>query len=384
MVGRYETHIWSRLSAMAMIKPTICHLGAWGKNWGDRAIQYALQNAVGREDYEWWNVDVQQTSWHDKLMWSMTPENLVLIGGGGLLWDKAELKSPSGWQWQISPAALGDIDAPIIVHAIGDTRFPYGDDRTGRKPEFKESLQILAEKAISFSVRDELTQRILADMDIETTLCPDPALFIGEPREKAPDGPPILGVCLAWDKAPWRWLGKYQGAATFVEYMDALAEALRGFVEQGWQLRPFCHIPADGPTVGFCTGVLDKAGKVPELPADSVWWFEQGDIFKTIPRLANMYSECTAVVSMRKHGIIIPAGLGVPVVGLGDLAEVGSICKQLGVEVVTSETASPETFTEAINNAVATPLDPYLHDAQMGLLRAKHDRHIARIRRALV
>ena len=358
-----------------MTKPTICHLGAWGKNWGDRAIQYALQNAVGREEYEWQSEDIQSNPWvhyHEA-------SDLILIGGGGLLWDKPELRSRSGWQWQIRPSVIEQIRTPIIVHAIGDTRFPYGDDRTGKKPEFKESLAILAEKAISFSVRDELTQRILADLDIETTLCPDPALFIGEPREKAPDGPPILGVCLAWDKAPWRWPGRWNGAAKFTEYMDALAGALESFVTDGWQLRPFCHIPEDLPTVQLCCDVFKIFDVTPDVCS---WWLPEAG--HGVTGLVQRYAECTAVVSMRKHGIIIPAGLGVPVVGLGDLAEVGSICEQLGVGLVTSATASPETFTEAIENAVVTSSDPYLRDAQLGLLRAKHDRHIARIRRALV
>ena len=37
----------------------ICHLGAWGENWGDRAIQYALQKAIGTE-HEWRNKDIQE------------------------------------------------------------------------------------------------------------------------------------------------------------------------------------------------------------------------------------------------------------------------------------------------------------------------------------
>ena len=356
-----------------MTKPTICHLGAWGKNWGDRAILYALQSAVGCDEYEWWNVDIQRD-------WTYggdgrTPD-LILIGGGGLLWDKPELKSPSGWQWQIAPEHIESLAPPIIVHAIGDTRFPHGDDQTGIKPEFKESLTILSEKAVHFSVRDELTQRILKDLDISTSLCPDPALFIGEPRTELPSGPPVLGVCLAWDKAPWRWPGHYQGAATFVEYMDALAEALRGFVKEGWQLRPFCHIPEDYPTVEFC----ERLGNVS-------WGWYTNEATSSVGGLANQYAECAAAVSMRKHGIIIPAGLGVPVVGLGDMAEVGSICEQLGTVCVTSATASPEAFTQAINRQ----MDLYPLPGRTGIpesivyrdLRAAHDRHISRIRGVL-
>ncbi len=361
-----------------MTKPVICHLGAWGRNWGDRAIQYALQNAVGREDYEWWNWNIQEHQWHGG---SLT-HDLLIIGGGGLLWDKPELGSPSGWQWQIEPSTIEDIDIPIIVHAIGDTRFPYGDDQTGKRPEFKESLTILAEKAISFSVRDELTRCILADMDIGTTLCPDPALFIGEPRTEVPDGPPILGVCLAWDKAPWRWPGRLQGAATFVEYMDVLERALGILAAQGWRLRPFCHIEADEPTVALCQdaeGIPAKLRRL-DLRVKQPW----EDVCQ-MSSVLSWYSQCTAVVSMRKHGIIIPAGLGVPVVGLGDLAEVGSICEQLGVECVTSANASPEVLTRKINMAVrlqelisVSGTDPY------GDLRAAHDQHIAKIRGALV
>ena len=356
-----------------MTKPTICHLGAWGKNWGDRAIQYALQNAVGREEYEWWNEDIQSPG---RSPISYDPDSeLLLIGGGGLLWDKPELQSPSGWQWQFCPADIETLEAPVIVHAIGDTRFPYGDDPTGRKPEFKESLQILSEKAISFSVRDELTARLLSEVDVKATLCPDPALFIAEPRESPPEGRPILGVCLAWDKAPWRWPGRYQGAATFVEYMDALAESLKGFVEEGWQLRAFCHIPDDAPTRRFCEAVSIDAGGIPQ---DRAMALGVNGEFHAM-QLAFEYAECTAVISMRKHGIYIPAGLGVPVVGLGDMAEVKSICEQLSVPLVASDTAAPETFTQAIEQSMVHAEDPYNH----AVLRAAHDRHIAKIREAL-
>ncbi len=355
------------------MKPTICHLGAWGKNWGDRAIQYALQNAVGRDEYEWWSNDIQGATW-DLTGTPMVNHHaaLLLVGGGGLLWDKPELNSPSGWQWQATPEVIEDLDVPIIVHAIGDTRFPYGNDPTGQKPEFKESLQILAEKALSFSVRNTYTQELLADIGVVSTLCPDPALFMGGPMT-IPADPPILGVCLAWDKTGWRWPGKYGGRAALSDFMDALSESLEGFVRDGWKLRPFCHIPEDDPTVGFCEDVARTAGMEPN---DVIRYADYERCH--VPLLVEWYAECTAVVSMRKHGIYIPAGLGVPVVGLGDLGEVRATCEQLAVPKVDSLCATPELFTQVINEAMLY----HGNRAPYADLQAAHDSHIDIIRRA--
>ena len=117
------------------------------------------------------------------------------------------------------------------------------------------------------------------------------------------------------------------------------------------------------------------AGKAPELDAVSTWCFPVGN--HTVPGLVDAYAECTAVVSMRKHGIYIPAGLGVPVVGLGDLAEVGSICEQLGVHCVTSSNVSPHIFMDVIENATYHPPLPY------DTLCTAHDSHIKIIQEAL-
>ncbi len=366
---------------------TICHLGAWGENWGDRAIQYALQKAIGTE-HEWRNFNIQEAS-DPGQAWQFGKPDLLLIGGGGLLWDKPELANASGWQWDISVEEIERLEMPVVVHSIGLTKFPY-HDRTGRQLEYWETLEALVEKAELFSVRNDMTREHLTKHGLDgskITVCPDPALFLGlpllavrhtirdgqRPQREMPDGRPILGVCLAWDKMDWRWPGRYGGAAALTEFMDALSQTLIDFANDGWELRPFCHIPVDEEAMVIC---LDAAIAAKYNPGSmpNVWlpWgcnCTAGE--SDVPLLAQRYAECTAVVSMRKHGLLIPAGLGVPVVGLGDMREVKAICEQLGADCIRSEDATAEAFTEAILGATIPPVWE---------LREAHNQHIAVIK----
>lgn len=58
----------------------------------------------------------------------------VVIGGGGLFLQDTNPNRLSGWQWKISPEALGALEVPLIVYALGDNRFPG-------QPEFDDRMR---------------------------------------------------------------------------------------------------------------------------------------------------------------------------------------------------------------------------------------------------
>ena len=104
----------------------IWHIGAWNRNIGDWALAYHMHRLLREEAEarEWcldfYLVDGQRTFFHPELVDQINAEaDMVLVGGGGNLFHRPEDQSVSGWMFNISPAELDRIRAPIVVYGIG-------------------------------------------------------------------------------------------------------------------------------------------------------------------------------------------------------------------------------------------------------------------------
>ena len=101
----------------------IAHVGGWGRNYGDLALQ-AGQMRVLREDapeaLDFLPIHCQQTWFHDDLI-DMINEtcDLLMLGGGGMIFHRPEDSSRSGWQFNIALEDLEKIKVPLAVYAIG-------------------------------------------------------------------------------------------------------------------------------------------------------------------------------------------------------------------------------------------------------------------------
>jgi hypothetical protein len=305
----------------------LLHLGAWGRNYGDRAIQWAMREAIGA-DCSVVPFDCQRTQWTTVQQAEAVNRDYdaILVGGGGLLWDKPELQSVSGWQWQVTPDFLEALRIPVVVWGIGWTAFPTLEDWTGKHPAFAPTVGWLAEHAAAFTVRNPETRDHLAALGIQTDrvqVVADPAL--GAPWEPWRGGSDVLALCWASDKQAWRWTEGTRGEAVALHAVAAAASAL------GLRIRVVPHI----------AGLDERIATMLRL-----WGARVENLEATCPDLypascervrewaSAAYGDARVVVSMRKHGVLIPAGMGAPVVGLGQLAEVGHLARQIGVPMI--------------------------------------------------
>ena len=77
--------------------------------------------------------------------------DVLIISGGGLFLFDSFANEQSDWQWGISKELLEDITIPIIVYAVGYNKFRGQRDFNSK---FDETLKILVEKSIFFSLRN--------------------------------------------------------------------------------------------------------------------------------------------------------------------------------------------------------------------------------------
>lgn len=317
----------------------IVHVGAWNRNWGDAAIQLACRVAMQGEG-EWVPLDCQSTEFTASRVRELeaTGQHVWLVGGGGLIWAKPELESVSGWQWQISQEAMAELHNPVVVWAVGSPVFPYGDrtwdaDAPWAAP-LRHSLRYLQSYASRFTVRGGLTRALLRQAsrvmvpevvpDIGWALCEYLPNIGSRPR-----GP--VGLVWGDDKPDWRWAGQEQ------EVKDALV------AELGDGVTVITHL-TDEVTDGWPMAWGRQLVERHPAPEHVATW------------AVHRYRGLRAVVSVRKHGLVLGAALGVPVVALGDVGEVAEIATEIGAPVVSTKRllSEPGVLEAAVGHAVET------------------------------
>lgn len=84
----------------------------------------------------------------------------VVVGGGGLFLQDTNPNANSGWQWNISRAALDRLEVPIIVFAVGDNRFP---GQPAFSDLFVDHVSAVADKSVFFGLRNHGSMESMAD-----------------------------------------------------------------------------------------------------------------------------------------------------------------------------------------------------------------------------
>lgn len=309
---------------------TVAHVGAWGRNYGDRAIQHAtmalLQGRAARRGMriKYLPIDLQAGPFDPWVAALNDTADLVLVGGGGLIWDRPGNESRSGWQWNLSLETLGQLRVPFAVHAIGNTRFPY-NDQTGDSGTFKRHMQHVWDTASSFSVRNGytatwLSQRI-ATGSFRIPVVPCPAHFLTVDPTKLPHmagGRPTIGLVWAYDHPHMRYASVPEAEVLLQAVVDQVAVACKA---TGADVLLLEHIAGVDHAV---RDLLRTEFKQHGLALHSLEE-ARADLYPARTHLAptffGVHALCDVVVSMRKHGLIVPAGAGVPVVALGALGE---------------------------------------------------------------
>ncbi len=315
---------------------TIWHHGAWNRNFGDwvlfDSIQHNLIKAAGRA-LHFVPVDSQRTVYREELIAKLNAEaDLLLIGGGGLIFNRPEDNSCSGWQLNLRLEDIAKIKVPIVVHGIGYNRFPY--DRTDFPEVLNTHLRAIQDQAALFSVRNQGTFREV----VRRGLDPEKIRVVMDAGAFAPSAPVsvpglradrrVIGLNVAGDRPQHRFPGttaapEEEEHRCYELLADAIADVA---VKENAQVLFLPHIlEIDGsPREIFRSRLGDRFVCLHEaLP----------QLYPPAPATAGLligaYDLCDLVIGMRGHACILPFGREIPFIALGAHAKTSFLLEEI-------------------------------------------------------
>ena len=353
----------------------VLHVGAWGRNWGDHAIKFAMRRSLDvafsarQLSADWEYADIQATDFDG---FDFSPYDLVIVGGGGLLWDKPELKSYTGWQWRIPAEQLLEIEPPLVLYGLGWTRFPYHDP-TGSEVMWSH-LRIAASKAALVSVRNRETRDLLRQHGIgKVDHIPDPAIDLGPPVGSINIGCKLLGLCWASDKPEMRFGNQMR----YDHWLECYAKYLKTVIDQtDYGIIMVEHIGGmdDAAHDIFKSYMGDRFISYQNYIGAARLADNGRPLTESVPEYFGVYDNCDAVFSSRKHGIWIPAGKSIPTLGFGFLNEVRWTLQSVGMGPFDISPVDLEVWPGIVGSALE-------HAVQEG--PSVYERSLPPLRRAL-
>ncbi|MFA5072274.1 MAG: polysaccharide pyruvyl transferase family protein, partial [Nitrospirota bacterium] len=302
-------------------KKIIWHVGAWAGNFGDSVIQRSIAEhvrAVAPYEIEFKYINCQTTEFTDALIAEMNEQaDLLLLGGGGLIFFRPQDNSKSGWQFNIDKTLLDKIQIPFVVHGIGYNRFEY--DRNDFPSELNEHLRKTVEKATLFSVRNtgtknELIRRGCDGSKIE--VIPDSGMFLEAEPIKIPGlRADKLKIAINWTTdreeqtfpQPWK-----EQKERFITNLIGLCTYL--VKKQNAQIVYVGHMGMD-----FDREIITRLKVLEEhlLVIDEVLPDLYPGRYEQARKLAGIYQQMDLVLGMRGHANIIAFGQHVPFIPIG-------------------------------------------------------------------
>ena len=303
-----------------MSKKTIWHLGGWNRNYGDFVLLASIKqnlNMLSDEFINFVHIDYQNTHFFDEMIDTLNNEaDLLLIGGGGAIFNRPEDESLSGWQFSISKKNIEKIKVPIVIYGIGYNKFYY--DKSGFKNGINEHLIETQKKAELFSVRNKGTKEelVLRGLDPEKIeVIPDAGSFLRKNFINVPKlNKEKLKIGLNWvsDRPNFTFPEPYEENKWKV--IKSVCDSLKILVKKhNAQIIQIEHIRGlDDEIIEYLKKELKDdfisiQNDIPNL-------FPPNEIYATF--LVDIYSQMDLIIGMRGHANIIPFGVGIPFIAL--------------------------------------------------------------------
>lgn len=332
----------------------VWHIGAWNRNVGDWALAYQMHRLLNEQAYpkgitfKFYLLDSQRTSFHPGLIDQMNEEaDLILVGGGGLIFFRPEDRSVSGWSFNINTSDLERVQPPIIVYGIGYNKFLF--DKTDFPPETGPHLRQLQTKAELFSVRNKGTAKILVEqygLDRQRVgVVPDPGICLYDRPILIParrkDGP-IIAINWAGDRPEHR-------------YPEPPEENMRYFMLAAKQALLLC-VKRLGAQIMFLPHLLHVDS---DMYTDFSRGFSEGSVFSThielpflypppgellyphVPFFTNIFRQADLVIGMRLHTCVLSFGAATRFIPLGSHPKLRYFLDDVGVPDYSSPLVDP-------------------------------------------
>jgi len=322
----------------------VWHIGAWNRNVGDWALAYQLHRLLNEQGrprdvtFKFYMVDSQRTYFHQALVDQMNEEaDLILVGGGGLIFFRPEDKSISGWSFNIEPEKVCALKKPLIVYAIGYNRFAY--DETEFPPATAQHLRITQAKAALFSVRNNGTRRTLIERygldPNKIDVVPDPGICLYDrPIEIRPkrNAAPFIAVNWAADRPHQRYPKPSEENAKYflISLKTALVQSVKDLGTQILFLPHLMQIDTDifeYFASGFPKGSIFSLHH--ELP---YIYAPPGEmLYAHVPFFTNVFRQADVLIGMRLHNCVLGFGAGKPFITLGSHPKLGFFAEDTGL-----------------------------------------------------
>ena len=336
----------------------VWQVAGWNRNVGDWALTYHLHRLLNKQAesaglyFKFYPIDGQRTFFHDKLVDQMNEEaDLLMIGGGGLIFHRPEDKSVSGWGFNISPENLKRIKKPIAVYSLGNNKFSYGGNEF---PAYTAPhLVQLQKQAAIFTVRGAgVKNDLVKDFGLDPSkieVTPDTGMFLHDREIDLPikrTSGPLIAFNLAGDRPHYRY--PEPGAENEKHFHKMLQAALlRCVKELNAQILYLPHLSVvdfeayDNFAAPFPAGSIFSLHK--ELP---FLYAPPGELLHPhVPFFTNIYRKLDLMMSMRLHGCIFSYGAGTPFIPLGD---------QDKIKHFVQDTGAPDYTVRFVDRAVDT------------------------------
>jgi len=332
-------------------KKIIYHAGAWEGNFGDSIIHKSIQSSLSqcsKYKIEFRNINCQQIEFTKDLIEEINREgDLLVIGGGGLVFYRPQDNSKSGWQWNIDIDLIDMIKVPFVVYGIGYNQFEY--DNSNFIPVTNSHLQKTVNLSTLFSVRDTGTKRELIARGCDENkieVIPDSGMFLPANKIKVPGlrhGKLKVGINWTSDREnqtfpePWA-----QNREHFIKNLAGLCRHL--IDKRNAQIFYISHMGSS-----FDKRIVDS---LRELLGGNLIVIEEvlSSLFpanyEKAEKLVGVYRQMDIVLGMRGHANIVSFGQHVPFIPFGSHRKNRYLLEDIGESRYYIDVRKPELCTK--------------------------------------
>lgn len=286
----------------------LSHYGAWHGNAGDVMIVYAqhrlFDKLLGKQ--KWVDENHKKKVLAEDVTRINADAKAVIVGGGGILLPDRHRRVPnvdSDWLWNISLENLRAISKPVIGFAIGYNRMKGQDDF---KPYFNQHISETVDRSVFFGMRNTssieklipyLPPRLADKLSLQP--CPTNLMSIMEPE---------------------RWAAKRDPKKKSVAFVLFMGFKTLGLIEKQENIRRVARLAKRmlkrGWDIHIATHTIDELDALQAFRLENVPFKHTMLDMLSREDVVQYYRNQNLVIGMRGHGVMLPYGIGVPVMGI--------------------------------------------------------------------
>lgn len=298
---RYGKMLWERHNTGDV---KLAHVGLWSAgNMGDTVLSTCIRDLFSKE--------MGRISWRLMDMFGdvdgeyvekLNQADAVIIGGHGAFLPDTHPNDISNWEFACSEAQYDEIQAPIIIFAIGYNYFK-GQERSAL---FESNIRKLVERSAFFGLRNrgsvrEIQSFLPDELKRKVVYQPCPTmisrmLYPALPTKKKTQK---IAFNVALDRAKMR-MGENADIV-----LTQIAIAMQQLGKKGYEVHFIAHMNTELDFIPYMRRISFDC----PIHVAATW---------DVGRATRFYNEMDVVVGMRGHGIWIPFGVNCQIISLGN------------------------------------------------------------------